>query len=136
MVNNRGIEANPAKIQALLDMEPPRKIKEVQKLTGKITALNRFILRARDRCKSFFQALHKGKDFVWMADCKQSFQDLKSYLDKPPLLSKPHEGDSLILYLAVSKGAISSALVREKDGDQWPICYTSKSLLDAEMRYP
>ncbi|KAL5540593.1 hypothetical protein UlMin_043542 [Ulmus minor] len=110
MVNHRGIEANPAKIQALLDMEPPRKIKEVQRLTGRIAALNRFISRATDQ--------------------------LKSYLGKPPLLSKPHEGDSLILYLAVSKGAVSSALVPEEDGVQWPIYYTSKSLLDAETRYP
>ncbi|KAL5565706.1 hypothetical protein UlMin_028870 [Ulmus minor] len=119
MVNHRGIEANPAKIQALLDMEPPRKIKEVQRLTGRIAALNRFISRATDR-----------------SDCEQSFQELKSYLGKPPLLSKPREGDSLILYLAVSKGAVSSALVREEDGVQWPIYYTSKSLLDAETRYP
>ncbi|KAL5575798.1 hypothetical protein UlMin_017497 [Ulmus minor] len=97
-------------------MEPPRKIKEVQRLTGRIAALNRFISRATDRCKPFFQALRKGKDFIWTADCEQSFQELKSYLGKPPLLSKPHEGDSLILYLAVSKGAVSSALVREEDG--------------------
>ncbi|KAL5550933.1 hypothetical protein UlMin_001109 [Ulmus minor] len=60
--------------------------------------------------------LVKRKDFIWTADCEQSFQELKSYLGKPPLLSKPHEGDSLILYLAVSKGAVSSALVREEDG--------------------
>ncbi|KAL5571186.1 hypothetical protein UlMin_020783 [Ulmus minor] len=117
-------------------MEPPRKIKQVQRLTGRITALNRFISRATDRCKPFFQALRKGKDFIWTADCEQSFQELKSYLGKPPLLSKPHEGDSLILYLAVSKGAVSSALVREEDGVQWPMYYTSKSLLDAETRYP
>ncbi|KAL5555866.1 hypothetical protein UlMin_038102 [Ulmus minor] len=130
MVNHRGIEANPAKIQALLDMEPPRKIKEVQRLTGRIAALNRFISRATDRCKPFFQAFRKGKDFIWIVDCEQSFQELKSYLGKHPLLSKPHEGDSLILYLAVSKGAVSSALVREEDGVQWPIYYTSKSLLD------
>ena len=136
MVNHHGIEANPAKIQALLDMEPSQKIKEVQRLTGRIAALNRFISRATDRCKPFFQALRKGKDFIWTADCEQSFQELKSYLGKPPLLSKPHEGDSLILYLAVSKGAVSSALVREEDGVQWPIYYTSKSLLDAETRYP
>ncbi|KAL5556880.1 hypothetical protein UlMin_039116 [Ulmus minor] len=136
IVNHRGIEANPAKIQALLDMEPPRKIKEVQRLTRRIAALNRFISRATDRCKPFFQALRKGKDFIWTVDCEQSFQELKSYLGKPPLLSKPHEGDSLILYLAVSKGAVSSALIREEDGVQWPIYYTSKSLLDAETRYP
>ncbi|KAL5583458.1 hypothetical protein UlMin_015900 [Ulmus minor] len=71
-----------------------------------------------------------------MAECEQSFQELKTYLGRPPLLSKPQEGESLILYLAVSKGAVSSALVREEEGVQWPIYYTSKSLLDAETRYP
>ncbi len=85
---------------------------------GRVAALNRFISRATDRCKPFFQALRRGKDFVCTADYEQSFQDLKSYLGKPPLLSKPHEGDSLVLYLAVSKGAVSLALVREEDGVQ------------------
>ncbi|KAL5554258.1 hypothetical protein UlMin_041659 [Ulmus minor] len=136
MVNHRGIEANPAKIQALLDMESPRKVKEVQSLTGRVAALNRFISRATDKCQPFFRALRKGKDFSWTAECEQSFQELKTYLGRPPLLSKPQEGESLILYLAISKGAVSSALIREEEGVQWPIYYTSKSLLDAETRYP
>ena len=50
MVNHRGIEAKPTKIQALLDMESPHKIKEVQSLTGHVKALNRFISRATDKC--------------------------------------------------------------------------------------
>ena len=116
MVNHRGIEANPAKIQALLDMESPRKVKEVQSLTGRVAALNRFISRATDKCQPFFRALRKGKDFSWTAECEQSFQELKTYLGRPPLLSKPQGGESLILYLAVSKGAMSSALVREEEG--------------------
>ncbi|KAL5548489.1 hypothetical protein UlMin_003720 [Ulmus minor] len=136
MVNHRLIEANPVKIQALLDMESPRKVKEVQSLTGLVVALNRFISRATDKCQPFFRALRKGKDFSWTAECEQSFQELKTYLGQPPFLSKPQEGESLILYLAVSKGTVSSALVREEEGVQWPIYYTSKSLLDAETRYP
>ena len=67
MVNHRGIEANPAKIQALLDMESPCKVKEVQSLTGCVAALNRFISRATDKCQPFFRALRKGKDFSWTA---------------------------------------------------------------------
>ena len=34
MVSQRGIEANPDKIQAILDMEPPKNIKKVQSLIG------------------------------------------------------------------------------------------------------
>ena len=115
MVNHHGIEANPVKIQALLDMESPRKVKEVQSLIGRVATLNRFISRATDKCQPFFRALRKGKDFSWTAECEQSFQELKTYLGRPPLLSKPQEGKSLILYLVVSKGAMSSALVREEE---------------------
>ena len=57
-------------------------------------------------------------------------------MGRPPLFSKPQEGESLILYLAVSKGVVSLAFVRKEEGIQWPIYYTSKSLLDAETRYP
>ncbi|KAL5539706.1 hypothetical protein UlMin_045789 [Ulmus minor] len=68
------------------------------------------------KCQPFFRALRKGKDFSWTAECEQSFQELKTYLGRPPLLSKPQEGESFIHYLAVSKGAVSSALVREEEG--------------------
>ena len=54
MVSQRGIEANPEKIQAILDMRPPRRGKEVQKLTGCIAALNRFVSRSTDKCLPFF----------------------------------------------------------------------------------
>ena len=42
----------------------------------------------------------------------------------------------LFLYMAVSDHAISSVLVRDEEGVQYPIYYTSKALLDAETRYP
>ena len=55
MVSQRGIEADPEKIQAILDMGSPRRRKEVQKLTGCIAALNRFVSRSTDSCPSLFQ---------------------------------------------------------------------------------
>ena len=54
IVNNQGIEANPDKIKAVLDMPPPSSIKEVHRLTGRIVALSRFVSRASDKCQPFF----------------------------------------------------------------------------------
>ena len=50
IVNNRGIEANPDNIKDLLNMPPPSNIKEVQRLTGRIVALSRFVSKASDKC--------------------------------------------------------------------------------------
>ena len=43
IANQRGIETNPEKISAITNMLPPKSIKDVQKLTGCMAALNRFI---------------------------------------------------------------------------------------------
>jgi uncharacterized protein YjbK len=43
IVSNRGIEANPVKISAIIDMGALATIKDEQKLTGCMAALNRFI---------------------------------------------------------------------------------------------
>ena len=57
IVNNRGIEANSDKIKFVLDMLPPSNIKDIQSLTGRIAALSRFVSRASDICRPFFQVL-------------------------------------------------------------------------------
>ena len=75
MVSQRGIEANPDKIQAILNMEPPKNIKEVQSLIGQVAALNRFVSKATDKCLPFFKVLRKA--FEWMDECQKAFQDSK-----------------------------------------------------------
>ena len=60
IVNNRGIEANPDKIKAVLVMLPPSNIKDIQRLRGRIAALSRFVYRASDRCRPLFSGSEKG----------------------------------------------------------------------------
>ena len=57
MVSQRGIEANSEKVRAILDMKSPKTVKEVQKLTGRIVALNKFVSKAMDKCLPFFKTL-------------------------------------------------------------------------------
>ena len=80
MVTHRGIEVNPDQIKAINDLKPPRNAKEVQKLTGMIAALNRFISRSMDRCRPFYLLINKWKGFEWSEDCMAAFQQLKEYL--------------------------------------------------------
>lgn len=54
LVSHRWIEANPKKIRAVTEMKSLQTIKEVQSLTGKLAALNRFISKATDKCHYFF----------------------------------------------------------------------------------
>ena len=133
MVSQRGIEANPDKIRAIMEMKPPRSVKEVQSLSGKVAALNRFVSRAMEKCLPFFRTLKKS--FEWTDECQQAFEELKAYLSTPPLLSPSQLGEELFLYLAVSLAAISAALIREEEKVQKPVYYASRALRRAEERY-
>ena len=74
MVTHRGIEVNPEQIKAINNLQPPWNPKEVQKLIGMTATLNRFISRFVDRCRPFFQLLHKWKGFEWTEECSLAFQ--------------------------------------------------------------
>ena len=108
MVLHRGIEANPDKIQAILDIKPPQSIKKVQSLTGRVAALNKFVSKATD---------------------------LKIYLTTAPLLSSFMLREELYLYVAVTPYVVSSVLIREEGRVQKPVYYTSRALRGAEGRY-
>ena len=134
IVSSRGIEANLDKIKAVLDMLPPSNIKDIQRLTGRIVALSRFVSKASDKCQPFFQVLKKV--FQWDAHCKEAFMVLKTYLSSPPVLVSPSEGELFTLYLAISDFSTTAALVRERDRVQQPVYYCNRALRGAEERYP
>jgi hypothetical protein len=65
LASTKGIEANPDKIKALIEMQDPISVKDVQKLTGRVAARNRFIPRAAERSLTFSQVLKSSKNFQW-----------------------------------------------------------------------
>ena len=134
MITHRRIEDNQEQIRAINSLHLPQNPKEVQRLTGLTVALNRFISRSMDRCRPFFQLLHKWKDFQWTKEYVTAFEDLKQYLSNPPILSRPDKEEVLYAYLAVTKHAVSFVIVRNKDIIQRPIYYVSKSLQEIQTR--
>ncbi|VFQ77910.1 unnamed protein product [Cuscuta campestris] len=160
MVTKRGIEPNPEKIRAITEMQAPTSVRDVQKLTGRLAALSRFLSRSAERSLPFFKVLKKANTFAWDEECQRAFEELKEYLVSDIVLSKPQPGETLTfprkklvfwatplftpplevceasnnLYLGISPNAVSSVLIRD-DGAQKPIYYVSKALNGAESRY-
>ena len=106
-----------------MELAPPKMVKEVQSLNGKIVALNRFISRVTDKCLPYFCTLKRL--FEWTDECQQAFENLKVYLLSPLLLSPSRLREELYLYLAVSQATVNATLVREEDGSQRPVYFTS-----------
>lgn len=72
LVDRQGIKANATQIKALDSITPPRTVKEVQHLTGKLAALSRFVSRYLERTKPFFAAKKKGRVFEWYKECDKA----------------------------------------------------------------
>jgi len=126
MITHRGIEVNPNQIRAISDLRPLRNPKEVQRLIGMTAALNKFISRSADRCRPFFQLLHKWKRFEWTEECDLAFEELKE--SRPPIPSRPEKEEVFFTYIAVTCHAVSLVLVKLEVGVQKLLYYVSNSL--------
>ena len=79
-------------------------------------ALNWFISRLANRCRPFFLLLNKWKGFKWTEDCSSAFQQLKEYLSRPPIMSRPEVDEVLFAYIVVVSYVVSLMLVRVDSG--------------------
>jgi hypothetical protein len=70
-------------------MKDPTCIKDVQKLTGCMAALNSFISKLRERGLPFFKLLKHQEMFAWTPEADQAIAQLKDFLSKPPVLTAP-----------------------------------------------
>jgi hypothetical protein len=103
IVSHRRIEANPEKITAITDMDAPRMIKDTQKLTGCMAAMNRFISRIGEWGLPFFKLLKRHDKFQWTKEAKLALEDLKHHLQSPPILTAPQPGENLLIYRDYSR---------------------------------
>ena len=142
LVSARGIEANPEKIQAILTMKKPTKLKEVQQLAGRVAALSRFVARLGEKALPFYALMKKGENFEWNEEADKAFEHMKRTISTPPILVAPREKEPLLLYIAATPQVVSTVLVVERDeegknhGVQRPVYFLSEVLSPSKQRYP
>ena len=98
-------------------------------------ALNKFISRSADKCRTFFLLINKWKNFEWTEECAKAFQQLKDYLAQPLIMSSPEPDEVLFAYIVVAPYAVSLVLIRVDNGIQQSVYYVSKSLHEVKVRY-
>ena len=89
MVRERGIEVNPDKIKAILDMLVSKTKKDIRGFLGKLQYISRFIARLTNICEPIFCLLKKNQPTIWNDDCQIAFEKIKEYLFSPLVLVSP-----------------------------------------------
>ena len=121
IVSQRGIEVNPEKIKAIQNIERPTCLKDIQRLTGSVTAVSRFISQLGDKALPLYKLLKKSDNFVWTKEAEAALAQLKYTLTHAPILAAPREKEPLLLYISATNFFISAVIVVERleEGKQW-----------------
>ena len=137
IVSQKGIEVDPDKVRAILEMPHPCTEKQVRGFLGRLNYIARFISQLTATCEPIFKLLRKNQVVKWNENCQNAFDKIKEYLKEPPILHPPVPGRPLILYLTVLDGSMGCVL-GQHDGTgkkEHVIYYLSKKFTDCEQRY-
>jgi hypothetical protein len=115
VVSERGIEANPEKISAIMDMGPIKNLKGVQRVTGYLAALSRFIARLGEHNLPLYKLMNKSDHFTWTPEAQEALDSLKNILKSPPILTAPTTEEPMLLYILATTQVVSAALVVERE---------------------
>jgi hypothetical protein len=141
VVSERGIEANPKKISAIMNMGPIKNLKGVQCVTGCLASLSCFIARLGERSLPLYKLMKKSDHFTWTPDAQEALDSLKNLLKSPLILTAPTVEEPMLLYISAKTQVVSAALVVERQERersqkvQRSVYFVSEVLSDSKTRY-
>ncbi|PKI64544.1 hypothetical protein CRG98_015107, partial [Punica granatum] len=138
VVSEKGIEVDPDKVKAIMELPPPSTVRKVRSFLGRLNYIAHFIANLTDKCQPLFHLLHKNAAVEWDDECQKAFDTVKAYLVQPPVLVPPLPDCPLILYLTVRRQSIGCMLGRKDDSShaERAIYYLSKKFTEGESNYP
>jgi len=110
IITSKGIHLDSDKVKAIQSMYPPKNLKELRGLQGRLAYIGRFIANLSGRCQPFTRLMKKGVSFVWDQACQEVYEDIKRYLTKPPVLVAPTSGKPFLLYVKAMDHSLGALL--------------------------
>ena len=90
---------------------PSVELQDVQKFTGCLASLNRFISRLGEKALPLYRLMKKTNHFEWNDQANQAFHEMKKMLATPPVLAAPTEKEPMLLYIAATSRVVSTIIV-------------------------
>jgi len=115
IVSKEGIRVDPLKVEAILQLSPPRNIRHLQCLQGMANFLRRFVVNFSNLTRGFMRLLKKDTPFEWDERAQESFDALKEPLASAPVISPLDYSRDFLLNVAASLETIGMVLVQEDE---------------------
>ena len=135
LVSKEGTRLDPEKISAIVEMKPPRYVKEVQQTMGIFNYYREYIQDFAKISGPIYRLLRKDIEWEWTHDCQIAFEFLKTKLIAEPILRHPNFELSFIVYTDASNLAIGAILAQMDNKKEYVVSYASRSLKHEECNY-
>ena len=143
LISGEGIEPVPEKLQSLREMTEPTTPKGVKQYLGFVGYNRKFIPKYSDIAKPLTELTKQDITFKGTEQCQESFNLLKEYLLKKPILKYPNTNKPYILYTDASKyvwaGVLTQAYEHEFEGKKkeihQPITYLSGLFRGSQLNW-
>lgn len=135
-MHNKGIHADPTKIQAIRDLSHPTSLRQLQSLLGKVNYIRQFIPNLSSKILPMIVLLKKESWYEWNKDCQKALEELKDDLLRSPTLLAPIPGQPFVLYISHIEVALAAYLAQANElWRECPIYYLSRTMNSAEQRH-
>lgn len=135
IINRQGLQVDPSKVSAVVDMPKPKSTKEVRRILGMISWYRRFVPHFSSLVSPLTDLTRKNAKFVWSAQCEEAFQQIKNCLVSAPILSCPNFNEEFIVECDASSYGLGAVVLQRYDGQEHVICYMSRTLTRCERKY-
>ena len=135
VVDRHGLRVNRKKVSAILDVPPPKTVKEVRSFIGLASWYRRFVPNFSTLIAPLTELTKKNVKFIWNDNCDNAFTTIKQLLVSAPILSCPDFSRPFVLQTDASSFGLGAVLTQPYEDGEKVICYLSRSLSRQERRY-
>lgn len=137
IINKQGVKADPAKTQAILDMQPPKNVSEMRRFIGMTNQLSKFIPCSAELTKPLTELLSSKYSFQWGPSQSEAFDKIKEKLTKPSILTLYDPRANTKVSADASSFGIGAVIMQRTETKQpWkPVAYASRTMTPTEVHY-
>ena len=136
IMNEKGMNMRPEKVQAIINMPIPRSKRNKRKLQGTVNFYRRFIPNASDLLAPISELTKdKYQKDEWNEKADAAFKNIKNILTSAPVLIYPDFNKTFNIHTDASNYAAGSVLTQETEGKEHPVAYFSKKFNNSERNY-
>ena len=136
VLSSEGIKPNSEKIKAILKAPIPHNVTQLKSFVGMVMFYSKFLRNLNVILSPMYNLLKKSEKWIWSEECQRAFESCKRELCGDHILTHYDAKKPIVITCDASDDGISGVLSHRVNGDELPVFFVSRTLSNAEKKYP